>query len=295
MPSATRTAPASAVTSLTKPPRPAVAATAAAAPPVIAAVPPIEDRDVVIVAPKAAPKRAERSDEHGRFVDVAVLGTRQRFRYCPPGRFLMGSPDNESRRGSDEDIHQVTLTQGFWIADSECTQALWNAVMGYDPSSTQDLTHPVEQVSWDLVQQFLTKLAPLAPGLAPRLPSETEWEYACRAGSAAPFAADIETCGWYDRTSGRTSRPVKLLAPNAWGLFDCHGNVSEWCQDSYGDYPKPVVVDPPLRTGGAPVIRGGSFRDHAEDCRSAHRDHARARAQNDHLGFRIASSVVPGP
>ncbi len=235
----------------------------------------------------------KKRDAFGRYSDVSVLGLVQRFRYCAGGRFLMGSPDSETGRADDEDIHQVTLTRGFWIADSECTQALWNCVMGYDPSSQQDMAHPVEQVSWDGVQEFLHKLTALT-GLEARLPSETEWEYACRAGSDEAFGAPIEESGWFDRTAGRKTHPVKLLKPNAWGLFDCHGNVAEWCQDSYGAYPKPVIVDPPITLGGAPNIRGGSFRDRAHECRSAHRDHARTRAQNDHLGFRLAATDIAG-
>jgi formylglycine-generating enzyme required for sulfatase activity len=229
---------------------------------------------------------ASGTDDIGRWADLRVLGITQRFRWCPPGTFLMGSPDGEHRRGRDEDIHQVTLTKGFWIADTECSQALWITVMGSSPSAVQDLSHPVERVAWDQCHVFLARLDRLCPGIAARLPSESEWEYACRAGGAD--STPIESSAWFSRTSGGQTHPIAQLQPNTWGLFDMRGNVAEWCEDGYAPYPKPVVVDPAPQPGNARAVRGGSCRDDATACRPAHRGHQRQQAVSDQVGLRLA-------
>jgi formylglycine-generating enzyme required for sulfatase activity len=221
---------------------------------------------------------------------VEVLGVVQRFRWCPPGQFLMGSPDDEHGHSRGEDIHLVTLTTGFWIADCECTQALWIAVMGSSPSVVQELDHPVEQVSWESCHEFLARLNALAPGLEARLPSESEWEYACRAGGADD--GSLDGTAWHAHNAAAT-HPVKELRANAWGLYDLHGNVAEWCEDRYGPYPKPVVVDPVVRTDGAHIIRGGSYRENPNGCRSARRDHGRPRYHSGCVGLRLAATAIP--
>ena len=128
-------------------------------------------------------------DEYGLYVDLAIKGITQRFRWLEPGTFLMGSPETEPERYEDEVQHSVTLTQGFWLADTTVTQALWQAVMGNNPSSFQDdKNNPVENVSWDDAQAFIGKLNELIPGLQAKLPSEAQWEYACRAGTTTPFS-----------------------------------------------------------------------------------------------------------
>jgi formylglycine-generating enzyme required for sulfatase activity len=226
------------------------------------------------------------SDAIGHWADLHVLGVIQRFRWCPPGVYLMGSPDAERHRNRDEDIHQVTLTRGFWIADTECSQALWITVMGSSPSAAQDLSHPVERVSWESTHVFVARLNRLCPGVGARLPSESEWEYACRAGGTDD--SSLESTGWYDRTSGGQTHPIAQLQPNRWGLFDMRGNVAEWCEDAYGGYPKPVVVDPPPPPGATHVVRGGSCRDSSGDCRPAHRARLRQNGTSDWVGFRLA-------
>ncbi len=241
---------------------------------------------------EALPNGARR-DAYGAYADVTLLGYAQRFRYCPPGRFLMGSPDDQRPRSRDEDIHQVTFTRGFWLADSECSQALWASVYGSTPSALQDLDLPVERVSWEASQDFLERLDRAVPGLRARLPTESEWEYACRAGGADDGPMNLDEVAWYAHTSDAASHPLKELRPNSWGLHDMLGNVAEWCQDSYRPYPKPVIIDPPPGAGGAHVIRGGSFRDSAGDCRATHRDRARAGYSGDRVGLRIALSALP--
>ena len=174
----------------------------------------------------------------------------QRLRWIEPGSFLMGSPEDEPEREEREGpVHQVTLSRGFWLADTACTQALWQAVMGTNPSSfTGDPERPVEQVSWEDVQEFLGKLEALLPGYAAALPTEVEWEYACRAGSRTPFSfgeqispKEVNYDGNYPYAGGEkgeyreTTVAVRSLPPNAWGLYEMHGNVDEWCADGLRD------------------------------------------------------------
>jgi sulfatase modifying factor 1 len=168
-----------------------------------------------------------------------------------PGHFLMGSPPEEPEREDDEVQHEVTLSRGFWLADTACTQALWQAVTGANPSEFQDdVRNPVENVSWNDVQTFLSELNRRVPGLQARLPSEAEWEYACRAGTTTPFSfgdnitpEQVNYDGNHPYAGGekglyrQKTVPVGSLPANPWGLYEMHGNVWEWCADWYGDYP----------------------------------------------------------
>ncbi|HMW19610.1 MAG TPA: formylglycine-generating enzyme family protein [Nitrosomonas sp.] len=214
-------------------------------------------------------------DEWGLYADLTVREVTQRFRWIVPGTFTMGSPENEAERREDETQHLVTLTQGFWLADSVCTQALWQAVMGGDnPAHFRDSpNHPVEQVSWNDVQQFIQTLNAQFPDIQARLPTEAEWEYACRAGTTTPFSfggnitsEQVNYHGEYPYAGAEKGRyrektvPVKSLPPNPWGLYEMHGNVLEWCGDWYGTYPAEAVVDPigPV-TGQGRVLRGGAW------------------------------------
>ncbi|MEF8732406.1 MAG: formylglycine-generating enzyme family protein [Candidatus Accumulibacter meliphilus] len=201
-----------------------------------------------------------------------------------PGHFLMGSPPDEPEREDDEVQHEVTLSRGFWLADTACTQALWQAVTGANPSEFQDdVRNPVENVSWDDVQTFLSELNRRVPGLQARLPSEAEWEYACRAGTTTPFSfgdnitpEQVNYDGNYPYAGGekglyrQKTVPVGSLPANPWGLYEMHGNVWEWCADWYGDYPNTPQVDPTgPQTGDSRVLRGGSWNFNGRHARCA--------------------------
>jgi formylglycine-generating enzyme required for sulfatase activity len=192
------------------------------------------------------------------------------------------------RAGSFErEGHIVKLTRDFWMAKYPVTQRVWITFMGSNPSKFReggDLA-PVERVSWYDVQEFLGKV-----GNDLRLPTEAEWEYACRAGTNGAYNVDgvaLEQLGWYDQNAGSTTHPVGEKLPNAWGLHDMHGNVREWCLDSFGSYSSYDVTEP---TGpdkpSVRVLRGGSWTDDAWYCRSARRDSRHPSHRLDFLGFR---------
>lgn len=237
-------------------------------------------------------------DEYGRYADLSVEGVTQRFRWIEAGTFWMGSPDTEQERGDDEILHQVTLTQGFWLADTACTQALWQAVMGSNPAYfTDSLQNPVEQVSWNDVQGFIKELNKYLQGVKARLPTEAEWEYACRAGTNTPFSFGENITPEqvnYDEEDWYTIAEVKSLPSNPWGLYEMHGNVWEWCQDWYGDYPSSSILNPRgSRSGDDRVLRGGAWV--IDDCdiidivtpRSACRFYCEPDCQNHKIGFRL--------
>ena len=183
----------------------------------------------------------------------------------------MGSPEDEPERWDDETQHQVLLTRGFWLAETACTQALWQAVMGNNPSEFQSNDRPVEQVSWEDVQRFLVQFNRIVSGGGFRLPTEAEWEYACRAGTTTAFwfgaqitPEQVNYHGNYPYAGGergvyrREPVAVKALPCNDWGLYQMHGNVWEWCQDWSGTYSTETVIDPagPARIANR-VLRGG--------------------------------------
>jgi formylglycine-generating enzyme required for sulfatase activity len=220
--------------------------------------------------------------------------------WCPPGTFWMGSPEDEVGRYEDETLHEVTLTRGFWIGRHPVTQGQWEEVMGGNPSEFKESgPHaPVEEVSWDDAQEFCRALSE-RDGREYRLPTEAEWEYACRAGSTSAwcFGDDEEELGdyaWYDENSDDRTHPVGRKKPNAWGIHDMHGNVWEWCADWYDDYPDIPATDPLGPEDGSPrVICGGSWSYNAEYCRSALRHGLDPDSRFFDLGFRVAVSSTP--
>jgi formylglycine-generating enzyme len=246
-------------------------------------------------------------DEFGLWMVLTFQGVRQVFRWILPGTFLMGSPKSEPERYDDETQHPVTLTQGYWLADTACTQALWEAVMGENPAYFKDdANNPVERVSWDDVQQFIDKLNGLIPTLNARLPTEAQWEYACRAGTTTPFSfgknitpEQVNYNGNYPYAGGKEGLyrkktvPVKSLPLNPWGLFEMHGNVWEWCSDWFvSDYPTESVVDPEGPPSGASrVLRGGSWDDFGRYVRSAHRIRHQPGYRSA-VGFRLSLGQV---
>jgi formylglycine-generating enzyme required for sulfatase activity len=223
----------------------------------------------------AAWAAAHGQDQWGTWADLTVAESTQRFRLIPAGRFTMGSPPEETGRDKHETAHGVTLTKPYWMADSPCTQELWQAVMGANPSHfTGDPRRPVEQISWDDCQRFLSAINQRAPLLSARLPTEAEWEYACRAGTegAIPASVNLDAFVWYQENAGNTSRPVKQKIPNPWGLYDMIGNVWQWCSDWYEDYPDGPCTGPVGAVSGSRrVFRGGSWYAEPAHCRSAFR------------------------
>jgi len=257
----------------------------------------------------------EEDAEWGLAATLNLNGVKQTFRWIQPGTFLMGSPEVEVGRSDEETQHEVTLTRGYWLADTACTQALWQVVMGDNPSAFKDdSANPVEQVSWDDVQTFLARLNALVSGLAAGLPSEAQWENACRAGTTTPFSfgenitseqvnydphADEENGRWRERTI-----PAKSLPPNPWGLYEMHGNVWEWCADWYDAYPEGPQIDPsgPSHPSSDPwklvtgMLRGGSWYAYGKYCRAAFRRGGGGPARRDFdVGFRLVIGQRPGP
>ena len=254
-------------------------------------------------------------DAFGLYVDLSVNNVTQRFRWLEPDTFWMGSPETEPERewnGEEagkgiETLHQVTLSRGFWLADTTVTQAFWLAVMGDNPSRFKDnAENPVECVRWDDVQVFIDKLNGLFPGLQAMLPSEAQWEYACRAGTDTPFSfganitpEQVNYDGGYPYPGGEKGLyreqtvPVKSLPANPWGLYEMHGNVWEWCADVWQQSVSPQPVTDPLATaaedsGPARVVRGGSWNYYGEVVRSAFRNWIMPVYRLNNLGFRLA-------
>ena len=211
----------------------------------------VDLRDALFTEPKPPEPIRAGEDKFGRFEVFSVHGIEQRLRWIEP----------------TEDI------VGFWMADTPCTQGLWEAVMGENPSRFKGPDRPVEKVSWGDCHRFFTALENLVPGLGARFPTEAEWEHACRAGTQTETYGELNEIAWYDGNSRGETKSVGLKAPNAWGLYDTLGNVWEWCEDQEGSYR---------------VIRGGSWLDQAQIVRAAYRYRREPSYCWDFLGFRLA-------
>ncbi|MBI4603831.1 MAG: SUMF1/EgtB/PvdO family nonheme iron enzyme, partial [Planctomycetes bacterium] len=206
----------------------------------------------------------------------------------PPGEYLMGSPPGEEGRDGDESQHRVKITRPFYLGVTEVTQAQWRAVMKTDPSHFKGDKLPVEQISWEDAKAFCQKLSE-REGKKYRLPTEAEWEYACRAGTTTPYYTGLTIGGEHANYDGERTRPVSRFSANAWGLYDMHGNVFEWCQDWFGPYPPGDVVDPDgPASGNSRVLRGGSWDKQEWISRSADRRHWEPGIRRSFLGFRVA-------
>ena len=240
-----------------------------------------------------APQASERTKQEKKAGDRMVLTIKDveyAFRWCPPGTFTMGSPENEPGRLPNEKQFQATLTQGFWMLETQVTQEMWASVMGYNPSMFPTTLgaskkQPVEQVSWHECQEYITKLNDLkiAPaGFKFSLPTEAQWEYACRAGTTTAYnfgdTLDKDKAMFGMNVTKTGTADVGTYPANTWGFYDMHGNVEEWCLDWHMEYPSGTVTDP---TGpseppaGDPnwarIHRGGGYDLDAQYLRSAYR------------------------
>jgi len=238
------------------------------------------------VAPPTGPS-------HGSLFEVSLAaGIRQAFCFIPPGKFTMGSPPGEDGYCDNENQVQVTLSQSFWLARTQVTQAQWEAIMGGNPSEFRGANRPVENISWEDAQAFIAKLNDrriLPEDWKFALPTEAQWEYACRAGVKGPFSGgSIDAVGWYAKNSGATTHEVGRKKANAWGLQDMHGNLCECCADWYGERLKGGVDPSGPASGDARVFRGGFFFEDASGCRAASRGWYRPDGRNSGLGLRIA-------
>jgi formylglycine-generating enzyme required for sulfatase activity len=237
-------------------------------------------------------------------VEAFINSIDMKFVLIPDGTFTMGSPSNEPERESDETLHRVTISKPFYMQTTEVTQSQWREVMGSNPSLFKNCGDdcPVEMVSWNDVRDFIRNLNQKEGTHKYRLPTEAEWEYACRAGTETPFY--FGDCLSTDQANyngifpmpgcakgeyrSRTL-PVGSFQPNAWGLYDMHGNVAEWCKDWSGDYPSGHVTDPTGPSSSLfPVLRGGSWSYSAGQTRSAYRSVFFPDGRGVSNGFRVA-------
>ena len=209
--------------------------------------------------------------------------------WCAPGSFEMGSPKQEHGRFPNEVSHRVTLTKGFWLGKYEVTQRQWESVMLSYPSRFKSPDNPVDTVSWLECQVFISRVNTMLGGLA-RLPTEAEWEYACRAGSVTPFSGSgiASEMAWYDQNSDFQTHVVGSHKPNAWGFYDMHGNVLEWCADWFSDQKMDSVDPKGPPSGSFKIMRGGCWFFFESDCRSAYRLKREPNLRNCIFGLRLA-------
>ena len=263
----------------------------------------------------STPEKTEAEKEQPAMMDKTVdlgNGVTMVLKLIPKGSFTMGSPENELGRGENERQHRVTLTKDFWIGRNIVTQAQYEAITGENPSKNKKGgDYPVECVPWGEAMAFCKKLTEkaratgtLPDGYEFTLPTEAQWEYACRAGTTTALSSgenltDGKTCqkvdevSWYIGNSGRETHPVCMKKMNPWGLYDMLGNVYEWCRDWYGRYPQGNVVDPVgPASGSSRVVRGGSHHCEAKCCRSARRNLANQEKGYNDLSFRVALAPI---
>jgi len=222
-------------------------------------------------------------------------GLAMTFAWCPPGEFVMGTPSNEEGRYADESQRRVKLSEGFWLGRREVTQEEYEAVKRTNPSRHRESTMaPVEQITWEEAAAFCAELnrryaSQLPAGYSFALPSEAQWEYACRAGSQGAYLGNLAQFSWYGKSLETGTDQVAQREPNPWGLHDMQGNVWEWCQDWYGAYPSTDETDPKGRSGGEyRVYRGGGYSSTRQDCRPGNRSAVSPASRFGFLGMRVA-------
>ena len=268
---------------------------------------------VIVTPPKQhieIPRRLDPPMERNNLTFTLPGGVPLELIHIPNGKFMMGSPSSESGRYDNEIQHRVTLTKDFWLCKFPVTQEQYQAITKQNPSYFKGATRPVEQVNWHDAKEYCDLLnntfnGRLPAGYAFALPTEAQWEYACRAGTTTPFSfgstlnGDKANCdGNYPYNIGKgkyinQTTPVDSYAPNAWGLYDMHGNVWEWCNDWYGAYPTGTVSDPVGPSKGSyRVLRGGAWDYYARSCRSAYRSNDGPSDRIYINGFRVALSSV---
>lgn len=231
-------------------------------------------------------------DEYGLWMAFSFKKIRQVLRWIGPGTFMMGSPKTEE--GSEDEVqHEVTIDRGFWLADTTCTQELWRAVTGKNPSYFKGKQQPVESVSWDDCISFMEKLNSEIPQLALSLPTEAQWEYACRAGTTTAFSFGESVTEEQVNYDGYRPAVVKSFPCNSWGLYEMHGNVCEWCSDIYREY-----IGDSLTDSTEPIVdvdralRGGSWNDDSlQDLRSGARHGEAPYDCFDFVGFRFCLNL----
>ncbi|MDO4571537.1 MAG: formylglycine-generating enzyme family protein, partial [Planctomycetia bacterium] len=245
------------------------------------------------------PKEKPTGSHAGDRLVKTINGVDYAWRWCPAGEFMMGSPSGEGHDW-EKPQHRVTLTQGFWMLETQVTQRMWESVMGNNPSRFKGANLPVECVSWHDCVKFCEKISKLS-GLKIQLPTEAQWEYACRAGTTTAYSFGNSCNGKEANCDGNYPYGTKKKGPylqrttevgsypaNAWGLYDMHGNVWEWCSDWYGGYVESPTSDPKgPDSGSRRVRRGGSGADYAECCRSARRSCSAPTRSGDAVGFRL--------
>jgi formylglycine-generating enzyme required for sulfatase activity len=219
--------------------------------------------------------------------------------WIAPGNFMMGS---ETVSSDEKPVHQVMIGNGFYMGKYEVTIAEWRKVMGNIPEGMKkdlgrkfkdDERKPVLRVSWDDAREFIRKLNALGDGYTYRLPTEAEWEYACRAGTTGDYAGNLDAMAWYSLNSGQQTHPVGQRQPNGFGLYDMHGNVWEWCEDLYHENYNGAPTDGSAWLSGGEqeyrVLRGGSWKYSARDLRSAYRRKSEHSYFSENTGFRIVA------
>jgi formylglycine-generating enzyme required for sulfatase activity len=250
---------------------------------------------------EAQERQLQATKQLGSPLEVRTRKAGIAFRLIPAGSFTMGSPQNEVNRGDDEAQHQVTLTKAFYCGKFELTQRRWDTVWGRSPSHLQSLAPdaPVKNVTWDDCQAFVNRLSEME-GVGEgtyRLLTESEWEYACRGGTCTAFCRGNDWQAFEPLFNPEHKGLIVPIAiggsqPNAWGLYNMHGSVWEWCQDWYNRYPPGSVTDPlGPHSGVYRVCRGGDQSLVFSNCRSAQRFMSTPGNCDDRFGFRLARTI----